>query len=336
MNTQNKTLCIKNLDSWVDYKYVSHFLNELKIYPNKIIIKSKNNKKKIALLEFDSYKSANNIFKKFNGIKYKNINIKLNWIKKQDNKKSNNTNKYTVSLKFYIYLQLYVGNLDKSITEEELKLFFQERYSSIVKVTIIKDKLTNKSKGYAFIEFTNIKEFHKILNNKIPILLKKQKLIINCGKNKYDIQDNKIETKTIEHSESSTNISQTNENNSSCENTTFSFLNNQEIKPNIENFFKKERNDEDIDTINFSKGFKSVSQICKNLNSKVYQLSQCNYYCNLIFSNLSYNNINKDLFLYNGFYNNYNQFCPNNQFYKYYTLKPFNFSYIKYDNSLYS
>ena len=145
MNTQNKTLCIKNLDSWVDYKYVSHFLNELKIYPNKRekqkdldknfikqfdddnnkinknhknnnIIQNNNNidnekinyindkNKKIALLEFDSYKSANNIFKKFNGIKYKNINIKLNWIKKQDNKKSNNTNKYTVSLKFYIYL----------------------------------------------------------------------------------------------------------------------------------------------------------------------------------------------------------------------------------------
>ena len=41
--------------------------------------------------------------------------------------------------------------LAKSITDNELKLFFQERYSSFVKVTWIKDKLTNKVKGYAII-----------------------------------------------------------------------------------------------------------------------------------------------------------------------------------------
>ncbi len=72
--------------------------------------------------------------------------------------------------------------LAKSITGNELKLFFQERYSSIIKVTIIKDKVINRSKGYAFIEFTNIKEYHKILNNKIPIILKKQNKFLIVGK----------------------------------------------------------------------------------------------------------------------------------------------------------
>ena len=224
-------------------------------------------------------------------------------------------------------------SLNNSLNIEQMNISNEENFT---KNKSFNDSYNHTDNSYGDNYSTANSNFESSKNKLKPNLTKEKKENINCGKNKYDIQDNKIETKTIEHSESSTNISQTNENNSSCENTTFSFLNNQEIKPNIENFFKKERNDEDIDTINFSKGFKSVSQICKNLNSKVYQLSQCNYYCNLIFSNLSYNNINKDLFLYNGFYNNYNQFCPNNQFYKYYTLKPFNFSYIKYDNSLYS
>ena len=65
--------------------------------------------------------------------------------------------------------------LAKSITGNELKLFFQERYSSFVKVTWIKDKLTNKVKGYAIIEYTNINENHKVLNYKIPIILKKNR-----------------------------------------------------------------------------------------------------------------------------------------------------------------
>jgi len=45
---------------------------------------------------------------------------------------------------------------------------------------------TNKSKGYAFVEFTNYKEFNSALNNPEPIIFGKQKLIFNSAKNRYD------------------------------------------------------------------------------------------------------------------------------------------------------
>ena len=51
---------------------------------------------------------------------------------------------------------------------------------------------TNKSKGYAFIEFTNYKEFQSALNNPEPIIFGKQKLVFNSAKNRYDSKlDNK-------------------------------------------------------------------------------------------------------------------------------------------------
>ncbi len=49
---------------------------------------------------------------------------------------------------------------------------------------------TNRSKGYAFIEFTNYKEFQKALNNPEPVIFGKQKLVFNSAKNRYDFNAN--------------------------------------------------------------------------------------------------------------------------------------------------
>lgn len=54
---------------------------------------------------------------------------------------------------------------------------------------------TNKSKGYAFIEFTNYKEFQTVLNYPEPIILGKQKLVFNSAKNRYDSNQNNISEK---------------------------------------------------------------------------------------------------------------------------------------------
>ena len=51
---------------------------------------------------------------------------------------------------------------------------------------------TNKSKGYAFIEFTNYKEFQTALNFPEPIILGKQKLVFNSAKNRYDSNQNNL------------------------------------------------------------------------------------------------------------------------------------------------
>ena len=84
------------------------------------------------------------------------------------------------------------------------------------------------------------------------------------------------------------------------------------------------------------KGFKSASQICKNLNDNVINYLNVIIIAILFLSNLYYNNINNELFLYNDFYNKYNQYCLNNLFYKYYSLKKFNCPYKEYNNLLYN
>ena len=56
----------------------------------------KASKKGCALLEFDSYETALNIFKKYNGINHKNLNIKLNWVKTYNRLNEEKQVKFTV------------------------------------------------------------------------------------------------------------------------------------------------------------------------------------------------------------------------------------------------
>ena len=50
--------------------------------------------------------------------------------------------------------KLYVGNLHFSISEDKLKEMFTEA-GEVVSVTIIKDRDSGRSKGFAFIEMSN-------------------------------------------------------------------------------------------------------------------------------------------------------------------------------------
>lgn len=62
---------------------------------------------------------------------------------------------------------------------------------------MITNQQTGRSKGYAFIEFTNYKEFQTALSPKEPIIFGKQKLVFNSAKNKYDEDDKNNETNQI-------------------------------------------------------------------------------------------------------------------------------------------
>ncbi len=48
-------------------------------------------------------------------------------------------------------MKIYVGNLSYQSTEDEIKSFF-ETAGAVSSVSIIKDKFTGKSKGFAFVE----------------------------------------------------------------------------------------------------------------------------------------------------------------------------------------
>jgi RNA recognition motif-containing protein len=59
--------------------------------------------------------------------------------------------------------RIYVGNLDFTVKESELKDFFSE-YGEVNTVNIITDKMTNRSKGFAFVEMLKDESADEAIN----------------------------------------------------------------------------------------------------------------------------------------------------------------------------
>lgn len=54
-------------------------------------------------------------------------------------------------------MKLYVGNIDRDASEEELKEIF-EGHGAIESLTIIKDRMTKESRGFGFVTFSSSEE----------------------------------------------------------------------------------------------------------------------------------------------------------------------------------
>lgn len=61
-------------------------------------------------------------------------------------------------------LKLYVGNLSFNTTEDEVKELF-EKSGAVQSVSIIKDKYSDRSKGFGFVEMTNDEEAKKAIES---------------------------------------------------------------------------------------------------------------------------------------------------------------------------
>ena len=61
-------------------------------------------------------------------------------------------------------MNMYVGNLSFSVTEDDLKSVFSE-LGEVVSVNIIKDKYSGKSKGFGFVEMPNNSEADKAIKS---------------------------------------------------------------------------------------------------------------------------------------------------------------------------
>jgi cold-inducible RNA-binding protein len=57
---------------------------------------------------------------------------------------------------------IFVGNLDFKTSEEDLRKLF-EPYGSVDRVTILTDRDTGRSRGFAFVEMTNGEEGNKAI-----------------------------------------------------------------------------------------------------------------------------------------------------------------------------
>jgi RNA recognition motif-containing protein len=61
--------------------------------------------------------------------------------------------------------KIYVGNLPYTVADDELRDIFAD-CGEIIKISLIRDKATRKSKGYAFIEFAQASDAQKAVDQK--------------------------------------------------------------------------------------------------------------------------------------------------------------------------
>ena len=99
MTEKDRTLWMGNIQPWMNKNYLLSALRKINIIPNKINIKRFPNKKCCAFLEFLSREIAEEILNKFNGKYLDNFQLKLNWVKKSNEKNMTNQNiKFTVNI----------------------------------------------------------------------------------------------------------------------------------------------------------------------------------------------------------------------------------------------
>lgn len=86
-------------------------------------------------------------------------------------------------------MNIYVGNLPYSASEEDVKALFSE-YGAVSSVKLIKDRDTNRFKGFGFVEMEDEggKEAVEKLNN---TSYKERNLVVNEAREKAQGRDNR-------------------------------------------------------------------------------------------------------------------------------------------------
>lgn len=75
-------------------------------------------------------------------------------------------------------MKLFVGNLPHSLSEEELKEVFQE-HGTVVSAKIIIDRMTNRSKGFGFVEMSSREDGEKAMSALHEKEVKGRPLVVN-------------------------------------------------------------------------------------------------------------------------------------------------------------
>jgi cold-inducible RNA-binding protein len=75
-------------------------------------------------------------------------------------------------------MNIYVGNLSYSVTEDDLRQAF-EAFGQVASVSIIKDKYSNQSKGFGFVEMPGKEEAQAAINEMNGKDLKGRALNVN-------------------------------------------------------------------------------------------------------------------------------------------------------------
>ena len=78
-------------------------------------------------------------------------------------------------------MNIYVGNLTYSVTEDELKEMFSE-YGEVASVSLITDKFSGQSKGFAFVEMPDNSDADGAIKGLNDTVVSGRKLKVNQAK----------------------------------------------------------------------------------------------------------------------------------------------------------
>ncbi len=82
-------------------------------------------------------------------------------------------------------MNIYVANLGYSVSDEQLTNLFAE-YGQVSSVKVIMDKLTNRSRGFAFVDMPNEAEGQKAINELSGKMLDGRAISVNLARPKKE------------------------------------------------------------------------------------------------------------------------------------------------------
>lgn len=78
-------------------------------------------------------------------------------------------------------MNIYVGNLDFKVSEDDLQKIFEE-YGTVSSAKIIVDKFSGRSKGYGFVEMGNDKEAKEAIKDLNGSEIENREIVVNEAK----------------------------------------------------------------------------------------------------------------------------------------------------------
>ncbi len=82
-------------------------------------------------------------------------------------------------------MNIYVGNLDYNINDQDLERFFAE-YGTVESAKIIIDKYNGRSKGFGFVEMNNEEEAQKAIKELNGATLENREMVVNEARPKTE------------------------------------------------------------------------------------------------------------------------------------------------------
>ena len=79
--------------------------------------------------------------------------------------------------------KIFIGNLPFSVSQEQLEEIFVE-YGEIVEANLITDRMTGRSKGFAFIEYADEESAQKAIDAMHGQTLEERELVVNIARPK--------------------------------------------------------------------------------------------------------------------------------------------------------